>query len=273
MHVLIATGGAEHSEVAVQQVALLATMMPVEATVITVVRHEKDRESAERILDRAISVLKPVAGDVTRVVRVGQPAVEIVKAGEAGPYDLVVLGQRPNHSLFTRLSGSVNQYVAGHSGQMVLIVKSAVRPLSRILICDSGVQQPSLLGLLGRKAPQLLAPAGEVSILHVMSQMAAGPGVVGHDLRAETEELIEARTPEGELLERDVAILEDLGLHPRPVVRHGLVRDEIVAEAAGGGYDLVVIGAHRDEGLPQFLLDDHARDLVESIDATILVVR
>ncbi len=64
-----------------------------------------------------------------------------------------------------------------------------------------------------------------------------------------------------------------MDLHPKALVRHGLVVDEIIDEAGTGNYDLVVIGAHRDEGLPRFLLDDLARELVLNVECAILVVR
>ena len=70
-----------------------------------------------------------------------------------------------------------------------------------------------------------------------------------------------------------MAFLEQMDLDLHAKVRHGLVVDEIVNEARSDDYDLVVIGAHRDEGLPRFLLDDLAHELVLDVDRAILVVR
>jgi nucleotide-binding universal stress UspA family protein len=106
-----------------------------------------------------------------------------------------------------------------------------------------------------------------------MSQMGAGPGVEGDQLQADAEELIEAQTPEGELLERDIQMLEPLSVQLRPMVRHGLVVDEILAEAQAGDYDLVVIGAHRGEGWRRILLDDLAHQIIIHLDRPVLVVR
>ena len=87
------------------------------------------------------------------------------------------------------------------------------------------------------------------------------------------EQLIEAGAPEGALLEQDMAYLEEMELDLHAKVRHGLIVDEIADEARSDDYDLVVIGAHRDEGLPRFLLDDLAHELVLDVDRAILVVR
>jgi nucleotide-binding universal stress UspA family protein len=106
-----------------------------------------------------------------------------------------------------------------------------------------------------------------------MSQITAGPGASGEQLQADAEELIQNHAPEGQLLERDIQILEQLNLHPRPKVRHGLVVDEILTEARDGDYDLVVIGAHRGEGWRRILLDDLAHQIIGQLDRPVLVVR
>jgi nucleotide-binding universal stress UspA family protein len=114
---------------------------------------------------------------------------------------------------------------------------------------------------------------GEIIVLHVMSQIGAGPGVRGKQLRSSTEELLEERAPEGELLQRHVEALDRLGIRARAVVRHGLVVEEILDEVRGGEYDLVVIGAYRGEGWQRILLDDLAHRLVVELDRPVLVVR
>jgi len=106
-----------------------------------------------------------------------------------------------------------------------------------------------------------------------MSQIGAGPGVSGTQLRAAAETLMAEQTPEGKLLERDIHILEEVGVHPHPKVRHGLVVDEILAEAKEGDYSLVVIGASPGQGWRRILLDDLAHQIIVKMDRPILVVR
>ncbi len=113
----------------------------------------------------------------------------------------------------------------------------------------------------------------EVTVLHVMSQISAWPGVPGKQLRANAEELIREHTPEGQLLERDLHLLERLKLRSIPKIRHGLVVDEILAEAREGDYDLVVIGSHQGRGWQRILLDDLAHQIIIEMDRPILVVR
>jgi nucleotide-binding universal stress UspA family protein len=109
-------------------------------------------------------------------------------------------------------------------------------------------------------------------VLHVMSQISAGPGVSGEQLRIGAERLIVDRAPEGELLQRDITALEAIGIRAWAKVRHGLVVDEILQEVRGEAYDLVVIGAYRGVGWHRILLDDLAHRLVVELDRPVLIV-
>jgi nucleotide-binding universal stress UspA family protein len=155
----------------------------------------------------------------------------------------------------------------------VLVAKGRLGTIRRILLCDSGVECPSLLSRFTTQLADLLDGEEQVTVLHVMSQISAGPGVAGKQLRASAAELIDERTPEGELLVQDLRVLERPGVHLHPEVRHGLVVDEILAEARAGDYDLVVIGAHRGRAWQRLLLADLAQEIVHHLDRPVLVVR
>jgi nucleotide-binding universal stress UspA family protein len=58
----------------------------------------------------------------------------------------------------------------------------------------------------------------------------------------------------------------------QPKVRHGLVVDEILAEAREGEYDLVVIGAHQPGKGRALLLDNIAKKIIQDINRSLLVV-
>ena len=201
-------------------------------------------------------------------VRPAQSAIKPTRLAVPKP-----LYSQVRDALLTRIRGLVTQKVVARVALPVLIANLEARPLHRVLVCDSGAQSPSLLQLFRARLPELLATMTDVTVLHVMSQISAAPGVKGEDLQATAEQLIQSHTPEGALLGQDLAYLDALNLHTRAIVRHGLVVDEIAAEARSDAYDLVVIGAHRDEGLSRFLLDDLAHELVLDVERAILVVR
>jgi nucleotide-binding universal stress UspA family protein len=129
-----------------------------------------------------------------------------------------------------------------------------------------------LLNRLINQLSPLLKKVDKLTALHVMSQIAAAPGVRGWELRASANELIEKHTVEGSLLEADLVRLAKLNVRLEAKVRHGLVVREILDEMQSGDYDLVVIGAHQGRGWERFLLDDLAHELISQADRPLLVV-
>jgi nucleotide-binding universal stress UspA family protein len=270
---LLATGGPGQTELALQQLKLMAGSIQIQPTVLTVIKHREEQQEASEIIAHAVERLKPDFENIASRVRIGQPWEEIVNEGKTGNYDLIVMGQRQSRPLLSRIRGLVTQKVVAHTTVPVLIAKREAREFRRMLICDSGAQGPTLLQRFRESLPELLENANSITVLHVMSQISAAPRVRDFDLLASAEQLMEAQTREGTFLEQDLAFLSEMNLKLHAIVRHGLVVDEIAQEARSDEYDLVIIGAHRDEGLPRILLDDLAHELVLEVNRAILVVR
>ena len=69
-------------------------------------------------------------------------------------------------------------------------------------------------------------------------------------------------------------VLNAAGVEASIKVRVGLVVEEIVAELTEGGYDLLVVGAHRSQGLVErLLLEDVAADILGESPVPVLVVK
>ena len=261
----------------------LADPSPV---LLAVARRKEDRAQAERALLSACELLS-VASAQTKL-RMGRPDHEILDEAQQGHYDLVVVGEgwRPRHPLACAQDRLTAARVAERASCPVFAVLGRAqflgqeRPIRRILLCDSGARSAlnpagasaPLLGRFTAQLAELLGGEEEVTVLHVMSQLSAGPGVRGRQLRAGVDELVAGHTPEGQLIEQDVRVLDRPGLHPQAKVRHGLVVDEILSEARSGDYDLVIIGAHQETGWQRFLLDDLAHQILLHVDRNVLVV-
>jgi nucleotide-binding universal stress UspA family protein len=278
-----------HDEAALRFGAHIAGSAGEPGTILAVVDDEAHRTEAEESLRRSRELLVGVPNLETKV-RFGHAAAEIIREAEEGRYDLVVVGERQNPNLLSRfLSGSTSVRVVEHSPCPVVVAKGKTGSIRRILLCDSGAEgvladpvpsptparKPgvSLLARFTSQLASLLQGEEEITVLHVMSQISAGPGVRGTQLRADVEELIEQRAPEGELLLQDLRLLEQPGVRVQPKVRHGLVIEEILDEADAGDYDLVVIGAHRGTGWQRILLDDLSHKILVQMDRPVLVVR
>lgn len=277
IRVLAATGGSTHSELALRLGAELAATRGAALTALTVVKEGDPPWKAMGILGHARELLgeRLPPGSWREERRVGHPAEEIVAAAEEGDYDLVLLGERQHHRLMTRFFlGSTAARVLEHAPCPVVVVKGRVGPLERLLLCDSGVQDAPLVDQLVARLPELVRGAHEVAVLHVMSQMPAGPTVEdSRDLDAQAADLIAEQDETGQVLSRDQALLGAVGVKARLKVRHGLVAPELAAEAEAMGADLVVIGAHRGSGWRRILLSDLAHEILATLDRPVLVMR
>ncbi len=288
MRVLIATNGTLDCEHVLSFGAWISGRTGEPPTILSVVAPGADglRPSLADLRARARQLFGGGANDVQAKVRVGRLAEEILREVCGGGYDLLVVGEGPaGHWSRHLLRTMAIAEVAELAPCPVAVVKGKVATPRRILLCDSGAQGPAA-AFSGDASPPgssvsqrfvtclagVLSGGEEITVLHVMSQISAGPGVRGKQLRADARDLIRAHTPEGELLRRDVHLLKRSGFRPRAAVRHGLVVDEILVEARGGDHDLVVIGAPLRSGWSRVLLDDLAHKIIDRLDRPVLVV-
>lgn len=274
MQILIAIDGKPHSQLALQFAQQLAELFALQATLLFVVSPNEDRAKGQKTLQKAMQGLLDCTGitAVNTLIRTGSPAQEIAQEANQTAYQLLILGQKPAPNLFSRIMGQTALDIITHTHIPIVIAKGPIAPPYHILLCDSGAPGSPLLTHFSQKMRAILTPQTHITVLHVMSQMSAGPGISGKPLRATTEELIQEHTPEGELLQHDLAEFQKLGLKTEAVVRHGLVLDEIVAEAHDGRYDLVVIGANLNAGWQKLILADIASEIVLYLDRPILIV-
>lgn len=271
MKILIATDGKTQSLKAVQLGAQLAQFLNAPVTLLTVIHNQQEQNLANNILTQARAMAGALAQVQTRV-RIGNAVMEIIAEVNAGNYNLLVIGESHTSELLSRFIPSTFQRLIREVPCSVLIAKEKLTQLDRLLICDSGGRHPSDVVLFTAQLANKLPHPVEVTILHVMSQITAYPGVPGQQLRASAEELMQVHSPEGLFLKEDLHLLEKTDTKIRPKVRHGLVVDEILAEAEEGKYQMIIIGAHRYRGWQRFLLDDLAYEVVTHAELPVLIV-
>ncbi len=274
MSILVATDGNPHSVGALTFAAHLARAQAESITILTIVKTHEEQERAREILQRAETVVTALDVPFQTKMRIGHPAEEILSEAEEAGHHIAVLSEKQHQGFLTRfLLGSTALRVVEHAPCPVVVVKGQIGMVKRILLCDSGAPAAKIIDRVTAQVPRLLQSAESVTILHVMSQMTAAPGVDGHFLRADADDLIEEHAVEGQLFARDLTVLANAGVRAAPKVRHGRVVDEVLGEARQGNHDLVVIGAHAGTGWRRILLDDIAHQLVVQIDRPVLVIR
>ena len=272
MRILIATGGSSHSDEAVSLGATLISATSSPATILTVIKHERERFQADLILERSRALLDSAHPAPETKIRVGHAAEEIL-AEAKGPYDMIIMGTWPKRNLLNRLLAPTTERVLTQAPCPVLIVKDKARAIRHILLCTSGADSPSLPGRFTARLATILDGDLRITLLHVMSQISADPGVSeSWQLHATAEELMGKPTPEGRLLREDIRALEKASAYVQPRILHGTIVDEILKEAKRNDYDLIVIGAHRRVGWQRFLLDDLTHQIVAQADRSVLVV-
>lgn len=208
---------------------------------------------------------------VTVHERVGRLDEEVAQQARAVPYDLIVIGSRGRRGVKRLFLGSVAAHVVEYTPTSVLIVKGRRRALKRFLVSSSaGPVSDHTIRIAGRLAHALGAT---VTLIHVMSQLPITGEAVLADLRAPVDELIQRGSREGVHLNRMLELLAAGGTKARAVVRHGLVVDEVIAEAREGQFDLLVIGAHITPGIDTRLVDNLSEQTLLAADLPVLVVR
>ncbi len=269
MKILLCTDSSLHMARALDLGTRVARMAASGVDILAVA--ERDREErVYQLAEAAATDLKEAGIPVAIHRRTGRVAEEVVLQAQAAPYDLVVIGSRGRRGIVQLLLGSVARHVTEHVPTSVLVVKGRARDLKRFLVCSSaGPVSEHTIRFAGRLARALEA---SVTLLHVMSQLPLAEDAILDDLEASAEELIQRGSREGEHLSRMLALLAAEGETARTVVRHGLVRDEIIAEAREGRYDLLVTGAHVTPGLNARLVGDLSTDILLAANRPVLVV-
>ncbi len=282
MKILIATGGSKHSDEAVHTGVEFAWMIKSPITILTVIKDPGKREEAQGIVDQAVAIAHQVFGESDNIlygvrietkIRLGHPAEEIVREASEGNYNLIVVGTWPKQNLLHSLLAPTTERIIMQASCPVLIAKGKMGPLQHVLLCVSGVESPSMAARFLTGMAMHMTGHLNITVLHVMSQISAGPEVRDSwQLEASAEKLIQEDTPEGQWLRQEIALLKRTRAHVQPKVRHGLVVDEVLMEALNGSCDLVVVGAHRQAGWQRLLLDDLTHQIAVRVDRPVLVV-
>lgn len=277
MRILMCTDGTPLAENAVSFSALIAQAAGMEVTLLGVAASPRAAARVRASVARAQSLFPARAEEK---IRIGRAALEIIAEAESGAYNLLAMGSRGRRGLARLLFGSVASRLARYSRIPALIVKGQRPAVRRVLACTGGDVRGERVARWGGQIARWLN--AEITMLHVMSQMALSPQSKLDELSETAEQAIAQGTREGKHLAREMELLRDQGVTAKvhPKLRHGLVLEEIVAEANAGDYDLVVIGAHEAPEFPAgwgwlggYLVDDVADKIISAVNRPVLVVR
>lgn len=289
MRVLVATDGSPNATAALEWLTTFPLPAGTDVLVLAVADVLQPSISRAPIpaFDQAVrDTARRAAGDARAALAARWPRTEVTVAdgdpravvpqhAEAWQADLVVVGARGLGAVTGFLLGSVSNAVVHEALCPVLVVKGAPRPIERVLVALDGSEDALGAARFFAALPLALSTAAHlIGVVEPMRFPTTAPAIARPALQRALGELIAARRTRIEealgcvesLLEAKVVKIE----RSMPV---GFPADEIVAAAAHGGADLVVIGARGLGAMQRLLLGSVSERVLHHADCPVLVVK
>lgn len=271
MRWLISTDGTSRSHQAAQFAATLLRPGIDEAVLLGIV-NRRNRATLDQSMNQIAGMLNGVV--TRRVVRGGSVTEVIDSVASQETFDIALYASRGRRGLTRLLLGSVAARLAHEIPCSLLIVRKEPHPLKKVLIATTLSEDHPAPLEVGVEVASIAS--AELTILHVMSQITLEDVRYAGQLLLTAEQAIELATREGLGLERCLRIANTKGVRASPLIRRGLVEDEIVGETVQGNYDLVVLGAHGEtlrSSWKNFLVEDVTNTVLMQTRCPVLVVR
>ena len=231
----------------------------------------EDESTLQQALEKQASSLRGEHVSPKIEMCAGDPVRRISDETAKTTYDLVIVGARK--------TGSAGLH--WRSEKMYELIKSILPPvlvavgewaqLRRFLVCTGGKEFIEEAVQLTGKLAQ--AVGASVTLLHVMAEP---PAMYADLVRLEedVDRLLESKSELGTNLSEQKADLEKLGVSAEVRIRHGIVVDQVFAEARERSYDLIVTGSSRARGmLRHYIMGDLTRSILNHANCPVLVAR
>jgi len=271
MKILICSDGMPAAENAMRLGAAFAAPLGAEVIVLGVAEKTEDESALQEALEKQTGSLRAENVSPRIEMGTGDPVAQITRETAKTKYDLVIVGARK--------TGATGLY--WRSEKMYELIKSISPPvlvaigewaqLKRFLVCTGGKEFiEEAVQLTGKLAKAVQA---SVTLLHVMAEP---PAMYADLVRLEEdiERLLASKSELGMNLSTQKADLEKLGVPAEVRIRHGMVVDQVFAEARAQQYDLIVTGSSRARGmLRHYIMGDLTRTILNHANCPVLVAR
>lgn len=271
MDILLYNDGSDMAGKAFALGAQIARATAEKVDILDVARSLEQQDVSRRQIEEVADDLSKSGISVNIYRRPGFMGQRLIEQARTMDYDLVVIGSAGRRGMKRLLAGSRACTVLDGAATSVLVVKgSSQRRIRSILTCSSA--GPTSANTIHFAAHLAHALGASVTLLHVMSQVALQEGATEADLVAEAEELMARDAREGVHLGSMLEILREEGVEAEAVVRHGLVVEEILAEATDGEFDMLIVGAHATPDIAGLLSADLSEKIMLAANRPILIV-
>jgi nucleotide-binding universal stress UspA family protein len=271
MKILICSDGTPQGESATRLGGVLAGPLHAATTLLGIAEKPEDEPSLRGALEREAESLRAAGASLEIVVHTGEPVRHIVDQTTKTKYELVVIGARRTDSTGPYWRSGKTYEVIKSISPPVLVAIGEWAQLKRFLVCTGGKEFiEEAVELTGKLAA---AVSASVTLLHVMAEP---PAIYADLVRMEedVERLLESKSELGTNLRRQRHDLEKIGVKAEVRVRHGLVVDQVFAEAREQSYDLIVTGSSQARGLVRhYIMGDLTRSILNHANCPVLVAR
>jgi nucleotide-binding universal stress UspA family protein len=271
MKILICSDGTPPAESAIRLGGLLAGPSRAETRLLGIVEKPRDEQSLRGALEAQAQSLRTHGITPEIVVGAGQPIRQILKQTSTTTYDLVVIGARRKGTTGLYWRSEKTYEVIKLIPSPVLVAIGDCTTLKKFLVCTGGKEFiEEAVQLTGKLAA---AVGASVTLLHVMAE----PPAIYADLvqmEEDVDRLLKSKSELGVNLRGQKENLERLGVPTEVHARHGIVLDQVFAEAAAGDYDLIVTGSSQARGLLRhYIMGDLTRSILNHANCPVLVAR
>jgi nucleotide-binding universal stress UspA family protein len=271
MKILICSDGKPAADAATRLGGLLAAPLHAETTLLGIAEKSRDEQPLGQALEKQAEWLRGKGVTPKISIGKGEPVYQIVHETSKTDYDLVVIG--------ARRTGATGPY--WRSEKTYEVIKSILPPvlvaigdwaqLKHFLVCTGGKEfiEPAV-ELTGKLAA---AVGASVTLLHVMAEP---PAIYADLVRLEedVDRLLESNSELGINLRTQKEQLQKIGVPAEVRVRHGIVVDQVFAEARDTSYELIVTGSSRARGLVHhYIMGDLTRSILNHANCPVLVAR
>jgi nucleotide-binding universal stress UspA family protein len=271
MRILICSDGTAPADNATRVGALLAAPIQAETTLLGIAEKPRDEASLREALEAQAGWLRAHGVAPEIVVRAGEPVRQILNQTSAADYDLVVIGSRRRNATGLYWRSEKTYEVIKSILPPVLVALGECDRLKRFLVCTGGKEFiEEAVQLTGKVAA---AAGASVTLLYVMPE----PPAIYADLvllEEDVDRLLASGSELGVNLSQQKKDLERLGVPAEVHVRHGIVLDQVFAEAQEGDYDLIVVGSSQSRGpFRHYIMGDVTRSILNRANCPVLVAR
>jgi nucleotide-binding universal stress UspA family protein len=271
MKILICSDGMPAAESAMRLGAAFAAPLKADVVVLGVAEKPEDEAALQQALEKQTESLRLQNVSPKIEMCTGDPVRRITDETTKIKYDLVIVGARETGSTGLHWRSETMYELIKSISPPVLVAIGEWAQLKRFLVCTGGKefieQAVQLTGKLAK------AVGASVTLVHVMAEP---PAIYADLVRLEedVDRLLASKSELGMNLSEQKADLEKLGVPAEVRIRHGIVVDQVFAEARERSYDLIVTGSSRARGmLRHYIMGDLTRTILNRANCPVLVAR